>query len=127
MIVKMIDLENSRAILDRIYSAKLPVRASFRVLRFAQNIGPVIEAFDKKKQEILQTYGVEQGGGRYIIPEGEQTGRAAWKELLETAEEINIPKLPPAALEGLNLSAVELLLIEWAVDFTALENGEGSQ
>lgn len=118
MKMKLTNLVNSLQVINKILNSdKLPIRDAYRLSKSIQKIQEELQNFDKFRIELIKKYGYETGDGNYQIKsEFENNFRQEIDELLNTEVEIGVSPITLESLSKVNLSAIELSLIDHIIE-----------
>jgi len=116
--MKLTNLVNSLQVINKILNSdKLPIRDAYRLSKSIQKIQEELQNFDKFRIELIKKYGYETGDGNYQIKsEFENNFRQEIDELLNTEVEIGVSPITLESLSKVNLSAIELSLIDHIIE-----------
>lgn len=114
--VTVIEAFSFLPVLKKVMAMKLPVKAAYRLSRFAMKLQPDLQKFEEKRVELIKELGVEVEGrpGTYEIEGAENL--AKYREQVEAmgSEEIKID-LDPITVDMLGdaeLAAADLVALE---------------
>jgi hypothetical protein len=118
MNIKLSQLVNSVQVLNKIFNSdKLPVTDAYRLSKSINKIQDELQNFDKFRIELIKKYGQETGDGNYQVkPEFEDDFKKGMDELLNTEVEIGLNPVTLESLSKVNLSAIELSLIDYLIE-----------
>lgn len=113
MKIRLVDILNSKDILNKLASIKLEDGVtSFKLAHNSNKINPELIAFEKIKEDLIITYGEKKEGDIIEVP---QKNRDEYNKqiikLLEQELELDILLIDPAKISG--ISPGELMPVEW--------------
>jgi hypothetical protein len=118
MNIKLSQLVNSAHVLNKILNSdKLPITDAYQLSKSIKKIQDELQNFDKFRIELIKKYGDETGDGNYQVkPEYESNFRQEINELLNTDVEIGVNPITLESLSKVNLSAIEISLIDYLIE-----------
>ena len=92
----------------------LPVKVSFALAKLFKELKPKVEAIDEVKTKIIKEYGKEDAGKGWSIPVTDSKYPECMAKLnelfgIEVDFNFDVVKLP---LDGLNVSAIDIMLLD---------------
>lgn len=118
MKVKLLDIVNSNQVLNKLLNSnKMPVKEAYMLSRSVKKIQEELTEFDNVRVKLVKELGEKTEGDNYIIKqENEGIFREKIDEILNTEIEVNITKIGIDKLDGLGLSPIELLYLDYLIE-----------
>lgn len=111
------ELVSMRDVLQSVFTAKLPVKISFRLQKFLKLVNTEYEVFEKFRLEMFKEYGEEKDDQLVIKPESLTTFTNEMNDLLNQEVEVSLIPTKLSALEGrLSVSPIEMAKVERLFD-----------
>ena len=108
--------------IQKLMDSTLKVSVAFRLAKFAKQVEPHMESYDKLRQELLEKYGTkdedegEDGQVRYTFKNGQAEKFAKeLEELLQEKVDLKIKKFKISDIDDAELTPRDILSIEWAL------------
>ncbi|AJA50050.1 hypothetical protein CPAST_c40210 [Clostridium pasteurianum DSM 525 = ATCC 6013] len=102
---------------------QLPVKVSYAISKNISKIESELKIYDKERQKLIEKYGEKDEQGKVVADEKGQIkfkDKDSWdkdiKALLDIENEIDIHKFSIDELNGFNISAAELQVIDYMID-----------
>lgn len=116
--IKIKQIIESKGALDKLLNNdKIPIKTAFILSRFAQNIQGDLVLFEEKRNELIKKFGIEKENNIYeVLPENLKNYYTELNPLLDLEITIEIPKININDLNNANLSAIDLLLLDYLID-----------
>ena len=108
--------------INKLLDAPLKARTAFRLGKLSKELSPHFETYEKVRQELLEKFGEkvesdeENGQVQYNFANG--TAEKFQTELIAMLEEkvdIKVRKIKVAELNGTNLTARDMMALEWLI------------
>ncbi len=113
MELKLAEIQGAKQAFQKIMNADLPVRVAFRLSRMAKLIDEVYTQIEAQRMKLVEKYGAASDMGVTVKPENIQVFQAEFNELLaKEAVNLEIEPIKLDLLEGLKLTALEMLALE---------------
>jgi len=120
MKIKLINIMEINSIFSKYYNSKLPIKTSFKIMKFSQSVEKEVEFFKNKLAEIVDQTAEKDADGRLkqingeyiLIPEKIDDFNQQYNELQEIEVEIEDLKFSLNELESLELTPQELYTIQ---------------
>lgn len=116
-------LTNKRMVEDssRLYDLsqkQLPVKASYAIAKNISKIEPELVAYNKERAKLMGLYcnEADNDGNFKLKEECVKDWNKSIKELLEIENNIDIHKFSIEVLEGVTITAAELILIDYMIE-----------
>ena len=100
----------------------LPVKVSYALTKAYRALQSELDLFNEQRKPILEKYAEKDADGEFVvendsykIADHEHFGKEI-NELLNVETEIEIPTIKIEALDGINLKAHELMLIDFMIE-----------
>lgn len=125
MLIKLNDLVNSEAVLDKIaFAEDIKGKYSFKILNNIEKIKVSLQNFSKIRESVIlkncekdEEGNPKTNGDKLIFLEnGEEKIVKEITELLETDVDIDIQKIPTSALEEVKISVANLISIKYMLE-----------
>lgn len=116
MELTLLELLNAKPMIESLSGRQLPARTSFRLARLIRTLNPELQAYTEARQKLLEKYGEpsEEDRNRYVIEEEQRPAfNGELDELLSTKVELAIEPMSIDALGDAQVTAFELLTVEW--------------
>jgi len=108
--------------IQKLLDSSLKVNIAFRIAKFAKDIEPHMESYEKLRGELLEKYGTKDGseseGGqeRYIFKNGQaEKFSAELTKLLDEEIDLKVKKIKINDLKGAELTPRDILALDWAL------------
>ena len=108
--------------INKLLDAPLKARTAFRLGKLSKELSPHFETYEKVRQELLEKFGEkvesdeENGQIQYSFANG--TAEKFQTELISMLEEkvdVKVRKIKVAELNGANLTARDMMALEWLI------------
>ena len=108
--------------INKLLDAPLKARTAFRLGKLSKELSPHFETYEKVRQELLEKFGEkvesddENGQVQYSFANG--TAEKFHTELIAMLEEkvdVKVRKIKVAELNGTNLTARDMMALEWLI------------
>ena len=108
--------------INKLLDAPLKARTAFRLGKLSKELAPHFETYEKVRQELLEKFGEkvesddENGQVQYSFANG--TAEKFQTELISMLEEkidVKVRKIKVAELNGANLTARDMMALEWLI------------
>ena len=107
--------------IQKLMEAKLSAGIAFRLAKFAKEVEPHVESYEKVRAELLEQFGTkgeegDEGQVQYTFANGQ--AEKFTKELTALLEEkvnIKIKKVKVSDLEGAELTPRDMMALDWAL------------
>lgn len=116
---------NDSTKLSEIAQKQLPIKASYAIAKNIAKLEAELKTYNTEREKLIEKYSVKDEKGKTIIGENDQISinpehLAEWskdlQELLAIENEVDIHKFSVEALSGYNMSASELMLIDYMIE-----------
>lgn len=116
---------NDSTKLSEIAQKQLPVKASYAIAKNIAKLEAELKTYNTEREKLIEKYSVKDEKGKTIIGENDQISinpehLAEWskdlQELIAIENEVDIHKFSVEALSGYNMSASELMLIDYMIE-----------
>ena len=108
--------------IQKLMDSTLKVSVAFRLAKFAKQVEPHMESYDKIRQELLEKYGTkgeaegEDGQVRYTFENGQaEKFTAELTKLLDEKIDLKIKKFKVSDFKDAELTPRDMLSLEWAL------------
>lgn len=116
-------LENA-GFLSIIAKKQLPVKVSYAIAKNISKIEKELKIYEEERLKLLEKYAVKDEDGKVVIEKNkikiDENKRDSWEkeinELLEIEVDINMHKFKLEYLDNLNMSAEELVLLDYMIE-----------
>lgn len=118
MKVKLAMLVGNEA-LQKLVDAPMPTATSFRVAKAVKEVQKELEVFEEQRQALIKKYGTEDSDKNLEIkPESKNWEKFIndYNELVNEEVDLNITKIDASSLSKVEMSAKDLLMLEWLID-----------
>lgn len=110
--------------LSIIAKKQLPVKVSYAIAKNISKIEKELKIYEKERLKLLEKYAVKDKDGKVVIEKNkikiDENKRDSWEkeinELLEIEVDINMHKFKLEYLDNLNMSAEELVLLDYMIE-----------
>ena len=108
--------------INKLLDAPLKARTAFRLGKLSKELSPHFETYEKVRQELLEKFGEkvdsdeENGQIQYSFANG--TAEKFQTELIAMLEEkvdVKVRKIKVSELNGVNLTARDMMALEWLI------------
>jgi hypothetical protein len=115
---------NDSAKLSEISKKELPVKVSYAIAKNIAKLEAELKIYNVEREKLIEKYSQKDSEGKTIIGENNQVGiqkeyLAEWnkdiQELLAIENEVAIHTFPIEALDGFNMTASELMAIDYMI------------
>ncbi len=100
--------------LNGLLRLKMNATVAFNIMEVITKIEPIIENFNKTRQNLIEKYGEKIEDDKIMIKE---ENKELWtkeiEELLNTEVEIDIKKINRKALDNLEIEPIKLIKLKW--------------
>jgi hypothetical protein len=100
-------------------SLKLPVYTSFKLSVFLKNVSPLVEAYEKERNKLINEYGTEdtEKPGTFNIKDEEKIKEFNEKimEVLNEEIEVKIPEINAKELGAIEIEPKHLISLTWLI------------
>ena len=108
--------------IQKLMDSKVKAVIAFRLAKFAKQVEPHMESYDKIRQELLEKYGTkgeaegEAGQVRYTFENGQaEKFSAELTKLLDEKIDLKIKKFKVSDFKDAELTPRDMLSLEWAL------------
>ena len=108
--------------IQKLMDSKVKAVIAFRLAKFAKQVEPQMESYDKIRQELLEKYGTkgeaegEDGQVRYTFENGQaEKFTAELTKLLDEKIDLKIKKFKVSDFKDAELTPRDMLSLEWAL------------
>ena len=107
--------------IQKLLDSSLKVTIEFRLAKFAKEVEPHMESYEKLRGELLEKYGTldsteEDGQSRYIFENGQaEKFTAELTKLLDEEIDLKVKKFKISDLKDAELTPRDILSLEWAL------------
>ncbi len=104
--------------LKKILECSLPVKISFRLAKFINDVQPALTAYEDARIKLVQSLGSSQEDGSWTLdtPESKQNFADELKELMQEKINCEAPTLKLDDLNGVTLTPTECSSIVWLIE-----------
>ena len=110
--------------INKLLDAPLKARTAFRLGKLSKELSPHFETYEKVRQELLEKFGTKvesddgspEGSVQYTFSNG--TAEKFQTELMAMLEEkvdVKVRKIKIAELNGVDLTARDMMALEWLI------------
>ena len=112
--MKTFQILNAQPILQKLADAELPIGTAVILLKALQEIVPVTELFEKRRQALFETYGEQDGEQLIVSPENKDAFVAALNKETDADIDIDFKQISIESLgTDVKISASELSVVSW--------------
>ena len=112
--MKTFQILNAQPILQKLADAELPIGTAVILLKALQEIVPVTELFEKRRQALFETYGEQDGEQIIVSPENKDAFVAALNKETDADIDIDFKQISIESLgTDVKISASELSVVSW--------------
>jgi hypothetical protein len=110
-------LLNSQAALSSLAGLRVPIQATFKLAKVAKAVNSELQTFEETRRGLCERLGkIRADKSEYEIPpENREEFEVEFKTLLDTPVELPGSPLRSAELGKVELSAADLLALEWLI------------
>lgn len=120
--VKLKDIVSSLEALNSLTSTKLPVFTSFKLSLFLKNVSPIVEVYEKKRNELIAELGTP-----VMDDDNKETGQFNFKAdkakefnesisiILEEVVDVKVPVINLSDLNGVNIEPNNIAKLLWLI------------
>jgi len=111
-IIKLADIVGNVENIKGLQEINFPVKVSYRLMRLANKLDPILKSFDSSRNAIIKELGtLGEDGNTTVQPENILEFQTKLGDLLETTEEIDFE---PISIEDLgDVEVAPKLLVNW--------------
>lgn len=122
--MKLGTIVNSQQALKNLLEVKLPVKISYKISKVISQITPDLQVFEDQKLALVKKLGLptENQGEWQVLPKNMEEFRKDLQEILDMevtlgfTTEKPLEKIPLADLGEVNISAQDLLNLNWLIE-----------
>ena len=111
------DLYNMQASLNRVVAIELEPKVSYRISKILKKVVAELKDAEDERQKLFKQFALPDDEGKKRVPEDKiEAFTAAWQVILDEEVELGIQKCPISLLEGIKLTAREMMDLEPIID-----------
>ena len=120
--MKLLTLFNMQTSLNRVVALELEPKTSYRVSKILRKVIAELKTLEDERQKLIKKYAVADDKGIKKVPDDKmEEFNKDWASLLEMEVKMDIELIPLDMLEGVKLSAKEMMDLDEIIDLTGLE------
>lgn len=117
MQIKLGELKNAEPALNKLATAQLPIRTSFKVKKMLRSISGDLQDFEAKRIELVKKYGeANDKGDTQVKPDNLPSFLKDMQDLSDVTINVDVDKVKLSDLGSVEFSAVELMGLEQFVE-----------
>ena len=119
--MKLLTLFNMQTSLNRVVALELEPKTSYRVSKILRKVIAELKTVEDERQKLIKKYAVADDKGIKKVPDDKmEEFNKDWASLLEMEVKMDIELIPLDMLEGVKLSAKEMMDLDEIIDLTSL-------